>query len=71
MADEIKVDVAVNIYGKPYQTVLSILSLLKYSKNHINNIFIVFRYRRIIRTKLMYIVVHFIFKTTLNINKSI
>ena len=41
MADEIKVDVAVNVYGKPYQTVLSILSLLKYSKNHIDNIYII------------------------------
>ena len=41
MADKIKVDVAVNVYGKPYQTVLSILSLLKYSKNHINNIYII------------------------------
>jgi len=40
MTAEIKVDVAVNVYGKPYQTVLSILSLLKYSKKHINKIYI-------------------------------
>ena len=39
MADKNKVDVAVNVYGKPYQTVLSILSLLKYSKNHMLSIF--------------------------------
>lgn len=41
MADKIKVDVAVNVYGKPYQTVLSILSLLKYSKNYIDKIYII------------------------------
>ena len=41
MTDKIKVDVAVNVYGKPYQTVLSILSLLKYSKNHIDKIYII------------------------------
>lgn len=41
MANKIKVDVAVNVYGKPYQTVLSILSLLKYSKNYIDKIYII------------------------------
>jgi len=29
------------VYGKPYQTVLSILSLLKYSKNYIDKIYII------------------------------
>jgi hypothetical protein len=40
MADKFKVDVAINVYGKPYQTALSILSLLKYSKKYINKIYI-------------------------------
>lgn len=35
-----KVDVAVNVYGKPYHTLISILSLLKYSKQHIGKIFL-------------------------------
>ena len=35
-----KVDVSVIYYGKPYQTIVSILSLLKYSKKHINSIYI-------------------------------
>lgn len=34
-----KVDVAINVFGKPYQTAISLLSLLKYSKQHINRIF--------------------------------
>ncbi|WP_373513957.1 hypothetical protein, partial [Persicitalea sp.] len=35
-----KVDVSVIYYGKPYHTILSILSLLKFSREHINKIFV-------------------------------
>ncbi|SME87850.1 hypothetical protein [Desulfovibrio gilichinskyi] len=35
------VDVCVNVLGKPYQTALSILSLLKYSATHISKIYII------------------------------
>jgi len=35
------VDVAINVYGKPYQTALTIQSLLKYSGNHIGKIFLI------------------------------
>jgi len=36
------VDVILNISGKPYQSILTIYSLLKYSKNNIHKIFIIF-----------------------------
>ncbi len=36
-----KVDVAINIYGKPYQTIVAINSLLKYSGKHINKIYFI------------------------------
>ena len=35
------VDIAINVYGKPYQTALTIHSLLKYSGNHIGKIFLI------------------------------
>ena len=35
-----KVDVCVIYYGKPYQTIISILTLLKFSRQHINKIYI-------------------------------
>lgn len=35
-----KIDVAVNIFGKPYQTALSLLSLIKESGKHINKIWL-------------------------------
>jgi len=35
------VDVAINVNGKPYQTALTIQSLLKYSGNHIGKIFLI------------------------------
>ncbi|KAA6431601.1 hypothetical protein FEM33_25180 [Dyadobacter flavalbus] len=35
-----KIDVCVLYFGKPYQTIISILSLLKYSRRHINKIYI-------------------------------
>jgi hypothetical protein len=35
-----KVDVSVCFYGKPFHTILAIKSLLKYSKQHINKIYI-------------------------------
>lgn len=37
-----KVDVILNVSGKPYQTILTIYSLIKFSKNSINKIFIIF-----------------------------
>lgn len=42
MPDSPKVDVAVNIFAKPYQTSLSLLSLLRYSGRHIDRIFLQF-----------------------------
>lgn len=35
-----KVDVCVIYYGKPYQTIISILTLFKYSRQHINKLYI-------------------------------
>ncbi len=35
-----KIDVAMNVYGKPYQTALTLRSLLKFSGQHIGKIFI-------------------------------
>ncbi|WP_221393442.1 hypothetical protein [Dyadobacter sp. NIV53] len=35
-----KADICVIYFGKPYQTIISILSLLKYSRQHINKVFI-------------------------------
>lgn len=35
-----KIDVCVIYYGKPYQTIVSILTLLKHSRSHINKIYI-------------------------------
>ena len=35
-----KVDVCIIYFGKPYQTIISILTLLKYSRLHINKIYI-------------------------------
>jgi hypothetical protein len=35
-----KVDIAINVYGKPYQTALAIRSLIKYSGDHVGRIFI-------------------------------
>jgi hypothetical protein len=34
-----KIDVLINVFGKPYQTALSILSLLKYCNDHIDKIY--------------------------------
>ena len=34
------IDVSIVYYGKPYQTIVSILSLLKYSHNHIDTVYI-------------------------------
>ena len=36
-----KVDVSVNYYGKPYQTIVTLLTLCKYSRQHIENIYLV------------------------------
>ncbi|GAU07717.1 hypothetical protein [Desulfoplanes formicivorans] len=36
-----KVDVVINVFGKPYQTALSILSLFKYSWKHIRKVYII------------------------------
>lgn len=36
-----KVDVAVNVFGKPYQTIVAINSLLKYSGQHIHKIYLI------------------------------
>ena len=35
-----KVDVCVIYFGKPYQTILSVLTLLKFSREHINKVYI-------------------------------
>ena len=35
------VDVAINVYGKPYQTAVTLLSLLKHSGQHLNKIYFV------------------------------
>ena len=35
-----KVDIAINVYGKPFQTALAIRSLLKYSGDHVGRFFI-------------------------------
>lgn len=39
---DIMVDVSINIYAKPYQTALSLLSLLRWSGEHIDRIFLQF-----------------------------
>lgn len=36
-----KVDIAINVYGKPYQTIVAINSLLKYSGAHVHKIFLI------------------------------
>jgi len=36
-----KVDVAINVYGKPFQTAVTLLSLVKHSDDHINKIYFV------------------------------
>lgn len=36
-----KVDVAINVYGKPFQTAVALLSLLKHSGQHIGKIFFI------------------------------
>lgn len=36
------VDVALNVFAKPYQTALSLLSLLRFSRNHINTVYFQF-----------------------------
>ena len=35
------VDVAINVFGKPFQTAVTLLSLLKYSGEHINRIYLI------------------------------
>jgi len=35
-----KIDIAMNVYGKPYQTALTLRSLIKYSGQHVGKIFI-------------------------------
>ena len=40
--DSEKIDVAMNIFAKPYQTALSVLSLLKHSGNHVGNVWLQF-----------------------------
>lgn len=35
-----KVDVSIGYFGKPYQTIVSVLTLLKYSREHINKVYI-------------------------------
>lgn len=42
MADSAKIDVAINVFAKPYQTSLAILSLLRQSGQHINKIWFQF-----------------------------
>lgn len=37
-----KIDVAMNIFAKPYQTALSVLSLLKHSGGHVGNVWLQF-----------------------------
>jgi hypothetical protein len=37
-----KIDISINVYGKPYQTALTIQSLVKYSGHHIGKIFLTF-----------------------------
>ena len=37
-----KIDVAMNIFAKPYQTALSVLSLLKHSGRHVGNVWLQF-----------------------------
>lgn len=41
MAFSNTVDVAINIYGKPYQTAVTLLSLLRYSEKWINTIYLI------------------------------
>ena len=36
-----QIDVAINVYGKPYQTAVTLLSLLRHSGQHINKIYFV------------------------------
>ncbi len=36
-----RVDVCINVYGKPYQTALSLLSLLRFSGQHIGHIYVI------------------------------
>jgi hypothetical protein len=36
-----RVDVAINVFGKPYQTAVSLLTLLKHSASHIDKIFFI------------------------------
>ena len=36
-----KIDIIVNVYGKPWQTLCSLKSLLKYSGEHIDKIYFI------------------------------
>jgi hypothetical protein len=42
MQNSTQVDVGIMIYGKPYQTAVSLHTLYKYSKQHINKIYVTF-----------------------------
>ena len=42
MQNSKQVDVGIMIYGKPYQTAVSLHTLYKYSKQHINKIYVTF-----------------------------
>src|SRR5665647_1201839 len=39
--DDVKVDVAINYFGKPYQTLLTIESLLEHSDRHLDLIYLI------------------------------
>lgn len=41
MGGEMKIDVVLNVCGKPYQTALTLLSLVRYSGSHIDKIFFI------------------------------
>ena len=36
-----KIDVCLNVYGKPYQTIITLKSLLKHSSQHIDKIYLI------------------------------
>ena len=41
MSSNIKIDVAINVYGKPWQTLVSLKSLLKVSAKYIDKIYFI------------------------------
>ena len=61
MSGQPRVDVAVNVFAKPYQTALSVLSLLRFSRQHVGSVFFQFEpFGSEFDTGLPYAIVHYL-----------